>query len=79
MAGRREADGRHRVSIERLEPPLAGDEDARRSAITAAFNGALGDAIRACPEQYFWYHRRWLNAPAEGGERPPQPRPPASS
>ncbi len=80
MAGHREGDGRHRVSIERLQTPaLAGDEDARRSAITAAFNEALGKAIRACPEQYFWYHRRWLNAPAEGGEPPPPPGPSASS
>ncbi len=68
------------MSIERLETPAAaGDEDARRSAITAAFNEALGNAIRACPEQYFWYHRRWLNAPAEGGGRPPQSGTPSGS
>ncbi len=64
MAGRREADNRHRVVIRALVPPAAdGDDETRRTAITAAFNDALGAEIRACPEQYFWYHRRWHNAP----------------
>ncbi len=64
MSGRRNADNRHEVAIRPLALPAAGgDEDARRVAFTEAFNDALGEAIRACPEQYFWYHRRWHNAP----------------
>ncbi len=63
MAGRRTAGGRHRVTITRLPLPAAGGEDELRAAIAAACNDALGRAILACPEQYFWYHRRWLGAP----------------
>jgi len=64
MSGRRLQDGRHLVEVRPLTlPPAGGDEEARRAAITGTFNDALGAAIRACPEQYFWYHRRWHNAP----------------
>ena len=68
MTGHRMPDGRHQVAI----APLAvhddrADEEQLRLAVTAACNDALGAAIRACPEQYFWYHRRWLNAPATDG------------
>jgi KDO2-lipid IV(A) lauroyltransferase len=59
MAGRRITHGEHLVALSRLTLPTGGDEDARRHAITVACNEALGRAILACPEQYFWYHRRW--------------------
>ena len=76
MAGHRTPDERHLVAISPLPTPSGrGDESARRIAITEACNEALGAAIRACPEQYFWYHRRWHNAPgdgAAGGAAPPE-------
>lgn len=50
MTGHRGGAGRHRVVVSRLE---AGDD------VTAAFNRALGEAVRTAPEHYFWYHRRW--------------------
>jgi KDO2-lipid IV(A) lauroyltransferase len=59
MAGRRVARGRHVVTVSRLGPPGGGNEDERRHRITVVCNEALGRAILACPEQYFWYHRRW--------------------
>ncbi len=80
MSGRREAGGTHRVAFSRLSlPGQELDEEARRTAITSAINDALGEAIRGRPDQYFWYHRRWLNVPSEGGGRPPQPGLPPSS
>lgn len=63
MAGRRVAHGRHVVTTSRLALPADVGEDARRHAITVACNEALGRAILACPEQYFWYHRRWHGQP----------------
>ncbi len=60
MAGRRVALGKHLVQLSRLAPVTDGGEDELRHAITIACNEALGEAILACPEQYFWYHRRWL-------------------
>jgi KDO2-lipid IV(A) lauroyltransferase len=68
MAGRRVSQGRHLVTVSRLAAPAEGDEDVRRHAITVACNEALGYAILACPEQYFWYHRRWHGQPA--GDHP---------
>ncbi len=64
MAGRRVTRGTHVVTLSRLALPEGGGEDERRHAITVACNAALGRAILACPEQYFWYHRRWHGAPA---------------
>ncbi|OYV88659.1 MAG: hypothetical protein B7Z68_13080 [Acidobacteria bacterium 21-70-11] len=70
MAGRRIDGGRHRVTITPLPFPSAGSEDELRVAIATACNDALGRAIAACPEQYFWYHRRWLGAPPAAAVRP---------
>ena len=67
MAGRRTGEGRHRVAITPLPRPAAASEDELRVAIATACNDALGRAVVACPEQYFWYHRRWLGAPPAGG------------
>jgi Kdo2-lipid IVA lauroyltransferase/acyltransferase len=63
MAGRRTTHEEHVVTISRLALPTGGDDDQRRHAITVACNEALGAAILACPEQYFWYHRRWRGQP----------------
>jgi KDO2-lipid IV(A) lauroyltransferase len=64
MTGHRLPDGSHQVALAPLTVPGdRTDEEQRPYAVTVACNDALGAAIRACPEQYFWYHRRWLNAP----------------
>jgi KDO2-lipid IV(A) lauroyltransferase len=59
MAGRRVSPGGHRVEINRLQLPHDDDEERLRHGITVACNEALGKVILACPDQYFWYHRRW--------------------
>jgi KDO2-lipid IV(A) lauroyltransferase len=66
MAGRRVSRGKHLVVLSRLALPAGGDEDERRHGITVVCNEALGRAILACPEQYFWYHRRWHGQPNGG-------------
>jgi KDO2-lipid IV(A) lauroyltransferase len=63
MAGRRVNRGEHLVAISRLTLPAGGDENERRHATAVVCNEALGRAILACPEQYFWYHRRWHGQP----------------
>jgi KDO2-lipid IV(A) lauroyltransferase len=63
MAGRRVSRGEHRVELSRLPLPTEGDEERLRHEITVVCNEALGTAILACPEQYFWYHRRWREYP----------------
>jgi KDO2-lipid IV(A) lauroyltransferase len=63
MAGRRVTVGAHLVELSRVALPVEGDEERRRHEITVACNDALGRAILACPEQYFWYHRRWRGQP----------------
>lgn len=64
MTGHRVAGGKHEVVIRPLAT-ASGSSDA----ITAAFNSALGDAIRLFPEHYFWYHRRWREYPSRDGHR----------
>lgn len=59
MAGRRVTRGEHLVEITRLAMPAGDDPERLRHEITVACNEALAGAIRAFPEQYFWYHRRW--------------------
>jgi KDO2-lipid IV(A) lauroyltransferase len=63
MAGRRVSRAGHRVEITRLALPHGDDEERLRHEITVACNEALGKVILACPEQYFWYHRRWRDYP----------------
>jgi KDO2-lipid IV(A) lauroyltransferase len=36
--------------------------------ITQRYSSALERAIRRCPEQYFWVHRRWKHSPDEARE-----------
>ncbi|HPC82029.1 MAG TPA: lysophospholipid acyltransferase family protein [Thermoanaerobaculaceae bacterium] len=64
MTGHRVTRGTHRVDIAPLELPAGGEEAALRHEITVRCNAALGAAILAHPDQYFWYHRRWRG---EGG------------
>lgn len=53
----------------RFEPPLADfpSGDAHRDAATV--NQAIEQAVRSCPEQYLWLHRRFKTRP------PNEPRP----
>lgn len=39
--------------------PVVFARDADRNAATQLLNDRLEAAIRACPEQYLWSHRRW--------------------
>lgn len=39
--------------------PVVFAKDADRNAATQLLNDRLEAAIRACPEQYLWSHRRW--------------------
>jgi KDO2-lipid IV(A) lauroyltransferase len=49
----------HRVPVQRT-----GDLEADVQALTAALAARLEHEVRAAPEQYFWFHRRWKTAPA---------------
>lgn len=55
--GRRIAPGRFEVRFAAPIPP--GDA----LTMTAAANAVLSDWIRAEPEQWFWFHRRWRRRP----------------
>jgi Kdo2-lipid IVA lauroyltransferase/acyltransferase len=59
MAGHRVTRGTHVARFTRLPEPPPGDEATVRHVVTVACNDALGQAILAHPDQYFWYHRRW--------------------
>jgi len=59
MTGRRCEGGRHVVDIDPIALHKRNDRDAMRLHIARRMNAALGEAIRRCPEQYFWYHHRW--------------------
>ncbi len=69
MAGNRVQEGQHRVTLAPLEYDRNLEKEALKQAITDAFNRALGDAIVACPDQYFWYHRRWRDSDAALAEK----------
>jgi len=73
MTGHRLPDGRHELSLRRLEVPADNGqgEQVRRRQIAASCNQAISDAVLKHPEQYFWYHRRYR---PEGDPRePPHP------
>jgi len=61
---RRLPDGEHLVS---LEPPLplerTGDHGRDLRLNTARYTAAVERQVRACPEQWFWVHRRWKTRP----------------
>ncbi|RFF31742.1 lysophospholipid acyltransferase family protein [Wenzhouxiangella sediminis] len=59
MTGRRIDGGRHVVDITPIPLEELDDRDEMRLHVAQRMNQALGEAIRDCPEQYFWYHNRW--------------------
>jgi KDO2-lipid IV(A) lauroyltransferase len=42
-----------------IHPPEEGDREARVRRFTEKFDAAVEEAVRRCPEQWFWVHRRW--------------------
>lgn len=59
---RRDGEGPSRPTGERVDDPVR--------SLTRGWVAALERAVRARPEQYFWFHRRWKT-------RPPDPSPTA--
>lgn len=56
---------RYEVKGERVEYERTGDLDRDVYALTSELALRLETAIRAAPEQYFWFHKRWkTRAPA---------------
>ncbi|RMF13541.1 MAG: lipid A biosynthesis acyltransferase [Candidatus Dadabacteria bacterium] len=54
---RRTAPGRHIAEVR----PVALDDPADQAATTALLNHEIESAIRAAPEQWVWFHRRWAD------------------
>jgi len=59
----RQANGRYRIVIERIEARRSGDMDSDVDAIVTSFTEHLEKWVRAVPAQYFWQHRRWRRQP----------------
>jgi KDO2-lipid IV(A) lauroyltransferase len=79
----READGRHRIIIER-PVELVKSRDIERDVLvnTGRCTAVIERMVRAYPEQWLWMHRRWKTQPASqrptdtsgappGGDRSP--------
>lgn len=65
MTGHRRADGTHLVEIKELPVAPKETEEERKIEVVRSYNDEMGKIIRAMPEQYFWYHRRWREESAE--------------
>ena len=59
MNGHRTDRGRHKVMVKPIEIPECPCNDSLKTEVTHCYNKAIGQAVLAHPEQYFWYHRRW--------------------
>ena len=57
-------DVRYEVRGERVEYERTGDLDRDVHALTAELALRLERVVRAAPEQYFWFHKRWKTRPA---------------
>ncbi|MGE0706605.1 MAG: lysophospholipid acyltransferase family protein [Planctomycetota bacterium] len=60
--------GPFRYSLEVLDEirhPPGPDRDADLVAITTRINRAMEAALRECPEQWLWSHRRWRRRPED--------------
>lgn len=60
-------DTMYEVSGYRVPVRATGDLEADVERLTARLAEALETDVRAAPEQYFWFHRRWKTRP------PPEP------
>lgn len=60
----REGRGRHRVVFEPTLPsPVTQETEGAIVELTTRCNEAIERAIRRCPEQWLWSHRRWRTRP----------------
>ena len=55
----RDGDRRFRVTLEEIEMPAQGDDEARVVAGTQMINDRMERVIRHRPEWWFWIHNRW--------------------
>jgi Kdo2-lipid IVA lauroyltransferase/acyltransferase len=54
---------RYRVVLEEVPVQRSGSLADDVFRLTAELNARLEEAIRAAPEQYFWFHKRWKTRP----------------
>ena len=54
---------RYEVAGTEVPVPRTGDLEADVATLTAELAARLEAAVRAAPEQYFWFHRRWKTSP----------------
>ncbi len=60
----RRSDGSHRIDVHPpLPAPVGGSDEERIRELTAAATAAIEAQIRAHPEQWVWFHRRWRTRP----------------
>lgn len=60
----RQKDGHYRIFIEpEVELIRTGDKTKDVEENTARFTRAIDRQVRAHPDQYFWFHRRWKTKP----------------
>ena len=55
--------GKFRVIIEPVVAERTGDREKDVDALVMRYSQILEKWVRACPEQYFWQHRRWRRQP----------------
>lgn len=56
---------RFEIGLEGIaDPQLGTPETANVKSLTAWYNRKLEEIIRRAPDQYWWLHRRWRDAPA---------------
>ena len=60
----KQEDGRYRIIIEpEVELVRTGDKIKDMEENTARFTNVLDGYVRAYPDQWFWFHRRWKTRP----------------
>ncbi len=59
------AKARYRMTFTPLPHPDTGEKGTDIEQFTRGYLGALEEAIKEAPEQYFWLHRRWKTRPVE--------------
>jgi Kdo2-lipid IVA lauroyltransferase/acyltransferase len=62
-ATRRLPSGHYVATLDRIPVERTGDNEADVRRVTAALAAHLEQAVRAAPEQYFWFHKRWKTPP----------------
>lgn len=54
---------RYTVRYSGIPAPESSDLETGVRELTRAYTEKLEEAIRECPEQYFWFHKRWKTQP----------------